>query len=156
MPNRIAKAASKATSISAGSGPSAEPLNLATAGIPELLHALGLDDLLGIGEGSLQSAGGPVTGTKPLAEMLGDVFTPKNPKSDVPRRVRLTSIDPEKDKVVTHALDKHYTQMDATPRDMAGLIREGELIPEGPALLDVPALYAKLRRVMAGASRRSR
>lgn len=139
--------------------PAARPLptelNLQTENVPQvltrLLQALGLDDALGVGHGS-QLAASP-TGTKPLTEMLGDVFNPKTQNPGIPKRVRLTSLDPEKNEAVTHALDKNYSQMNSSVDDLGKLIKSGELIPEG--LKTEGMSIEQLMKRLAGVMRRA-
>lgn len=136
-----------------GQGPDAEPLNLATDSLPQvvvrLLKVLGLDQPLGI-EGGSSLASSP-TGTKPLTEMLGEIFTPKTSTGSMPKRIRVSSLDPAENLARTFggkATGPLDIPMDSSMDDLARLIKSGELIPEGPAEKTIPQLLAQLKRVL--------
>lgn len=177
-PDRVRRAASKATGISAATGPDAEPLNLATDSAPQvierLLSFLGMADPLGVGAGSQQAAalppvapselryaellkklGGrnkiPSTGWKPLHELVGEVFAPAEKSSQLPKRVRLASYNVENNNVITHAIEPPYTRMDATIDDFTKLVRDGALVPDGPPTegKTVPQLWKLLEKALS-------
>ncbi len=134
MPDRFG--AGKATSIGPDPGSPDLPKTgqdlLNNGSIMDIIRALGLDDVLGTGRGGVKRL---ASGTNP-ADLLGEVLTmPKTTTSDglsLPKRVRVSSIDPSKGSARLHGANMTGTPMDVSSKDVGSLYDNGVLSREVP------------------------
>lgn len=108
------------------------------AGMPDWLQQL-----------LLTASTSPVTTaipTKSISELLGHVFTPTAKGTGLPKRIQLSSIDPDQNLARLHALDRGWSPVDSSMTDLAKLIGEGQIQPEGPPMLSLTGAINALRR----------
>jgi len=86
-----------------------------------------------------------------LVEMLGSILTPatkaKGGRGLLPKRLKLTSLDPDAGKAVLHG-GKGFEQFDSSIDEMRRLMGEGHLVPEGPPERTVAQGKAALTKVL--------
>lgn len=139
MPKRQPIAPLPVTDRPYGEGPGelsgVMPLGPSDLRFAELLAKFG-------GKPGLQAA------AKPLSDWLGEILTAPKAGKAFPKRMRLTSIDPEAGSAVLHDLKK-FTPFDTSIAELRKLLSSGELVPHGPATegATVPALVKKLSTV---------